>query len=104
MKIGQTKFNENSLKIKEYEMNKLLTKLNENNLFDFDYKPKENDKLEINFKVNKKEFEYDFIFSKGKWKKYFHSGVLELMDEMEFNLPPYITEFKGKIDKPFKNK
>jgi hypothetical protein len=103
MKIGETIFNENLLKIEEYEINKLLTKLNETSLFDFDYKPQENDKLEINLKLNQKEFEYDFIFYEGKWKKFFHSEEIELMDEMEFNLPPYIEEYKGEIKNPFKN-
>jgi hypothetical protein len=104
MKVGQNIYSPNTLKLKEYDINGLLKKLNEKKLFDFDYKPQEGDKLEINFKINERDCEYGFIFSNGKWKKHFLSNCQELMEEMEFNLPPYIGKFKGIIENPFKNK
>lgn len=99
LKIGQTVFEKNSLKIDKYQIDKLLTRLNENSLFDFDYNPRKDDKLEINLKVNNKEFEYSFIYSKGKWEK---NSIYS--QEMEDALPPYFDAFlKGKIKNPFKN-
>lgn len=103
-RIGQPIYNENTLKIDENELKELLNKLNTSSLFDFDYKPLDYDKLEINLKFKEKEFEYYFLFLKGKWKKHTATGVFELMNEMELNLPQYTSEYKGKIKNPFKNK
>jgi hypothetical protein len=103
MKVGQSIYSPNTLKIDKSRLVQMLSKINENSLFDFDYQPQEDDKLEINFHYNEKEIEYCFLFLKGEWTESSNCDAIEIMQQMEFNLPPYIAEFKGIIKNAFKD-
>ncbi|MDB4024017.1 hypothetical protein N9464_02155 [Flavobacteriaceae bacterium] len=51
--------------IDKIERRKILRRLNTINVFDFEYNPKDNDQLELNFQ----EYDgYKFTFKNGKWK------------------------------------
>ena len=51
--------------IDKIERRKILRRLNTINVFDFEYTPKDNDQLELNFQ----EYDgYKFTFKNGKWK------------------------------------
>ena len=51
--------------IDKIERRKILRRLNTINVFDFEYNPKDNDQLELNFE----EYDgYKFTFKNGKWK------------------------------------
>ena len=50
--------------IDKIERRKMLRRLNTINVFDFDYKPVENDQLELNFSEDNG---YKFTFKKDKW-------------------------------------
>lgn len=51
--------------IDKIERRKILRRLNTINVFDFEYIPKENDQLELNYKEGQG---YKFTFKNGKWK------------------------------------
>ena len=51
--------------IDKIERRKILRRLNTINVFDFEYNPKDNDQLELNFQ----EYDgYKFTFKNGKWR------------------------------------
>lgn len=50
--------------IDKIERRKILRRLNTINVFDFEYTPKENDQLELNYK---EDDGYKFTFKNGKW-------------------------------------
>ena len=51
--------------IDKIERRKILRRLNTINVFDFEYNPKDNDQLQLNFQ----EYDgYKFTFKNGKWK------------------------------------
>lgn len=50
--------------IEKIERRKILRRLNTINVFDFEYSPKENDQLELNFNEHEG---LKFTFQKGKW-------------------------------------
>lgn len=73
--------------IEKIERRKILRRLNTINVFDFEYSPKENDQLELNFS------KYDglkFTFQKGKW----------VLEEWYCEHPVFKHELKkeGEID------
>lgn len=102
LKVGQTIYHPNTLHLQAEELGKLLNKLNEEELFDFEYEPKENDKLEINLKQAEQTAQHSFVFFNGKWKAYHKSDSSELLDDLELNQPPYISHYKGVIKHPLK--
>ncbi len=102
LKVGQMIYLPNTLNIKENEIIKLLDILNKNLLFDFEYTPLEEDKLEMHFQINEKSSEYNFIFSNGLWHIYTGVGSCEIMDLLE-NKPLYSDVYKGVIKTPFSN-
>ena len=100
--IGQTVFNETELDIKDLEIKNLEKNLNSKQMFDFEYFPEEDDKLKIKITFNEKCSEYDFKFSNKKWSLY-NEQPLGFMENLIQDKAPYIEEFSGKIENPFKN-
>ena len=101
MKVGQAIYDPNTLDLKEIEVDHLIKRLNQGGLFDFDYVPLEEDKLEIQLQFNDLTAERCFIFKNGGWERYQLFGALELLHEMEFDLPPYVSKYQGIIKHPF---
>lgn len=100
-KVGQTVFNESGLKIKETEIKSIENKLNSQNMFDFEFIPKDEDLLKIKLVYQNKCSEYYFKYLNDKWVIY-NESPLDWMEDIKNSKSLYFEEFGGKIDNPFK--
>lgn len=101
LRVGQTVFNENDLKIDQIEIKSLEHKLNSQDLFDFEYSPIEEDKLKIKLTYKGKCSEYDFKYLNNTWEIY-KEDQMDWMEDLLQDKPLYFEDFSGKIEKPFK--
>ncbi|WP_196889352.1 hypothetical protein [Aureivirga sp. CE67] len=82
---------------------KITDNLNSKNLFDFDYKPEEEDKLKLSFNKGEKESIIHFLFKNGKWERFYESGLNNSFDYLE-DRDLYFPFISGKINNPFEDK
>lgn len=98
--IGEVVFNENTLQLEDIEVQKLQDKLNETNMFDFEYIPENEDKLIVNLSYKGQNAEYCFKYMNHKWV--FYENPLEWTMDAENQGKRYLIEYSGKIENAFK--
>lgn len=99
--IGQTVYNESELQLQEIEIRIIENNLNSKKMFDFEYIPEEDDMLKIKLTYNNQCSEYDFKYSNNQWQIY-SEKLLDTMEELLDDKPPYIKEYSGIIKNPFR--